>query len=586
VLAPAFMRLSASILAFDAFFRFRPNHQSTLSHALSRPLSDRRCRCGSSARITGVAILEEGGNAVDAAVATSFALSVVRPYSCGVGGGGFMLLHGHHASPDARLRGTHVLDYRETAPQHLRPDFFESIEDPDASTRGGRAVGIPGHVAGMLEALDRWGSLSRAQVLAPAIAFAQSGFEADAHYVSSANEIAAWVRKDASRERRFAWAWDRLLKRGEPRIGDLIHLPEQADLFEGIARDGRAGFYAGDVARAILDAIHADGGEMTMEDLASYQPRLRAAFATGFADYRVLSMPPPSSGGLVLAQVLSLLELKMQALRSAVAQGHNSPEYVHLVCEAAKHAFADRARWLADSDFVDVPLNLLLDPQRLERAANLIDLACTQPQATYGIAPPPPEDRGTSHLSVVDRWGNAVACTETINLEFGSLVGVEKFGFCLNDTIDDFAVRSGKANAFGLLQSKHNAPQPGKRPLSAMTPTIVLDALGDVYAVAGGSGGPRIISGTLQVLLNVMLFELEAMEAVSRPRFHHQWAPHLLQLEAGLFESPLREQMAAKGHEVSKRDLIGTIQLIRQAKQAPGWDAASDPRKGGLAMGY
>lgn len=536
------------------------------------------------ASAAGVLILQSGGNAVDAAVATSFALSVVRPYSCGVGGGGFLVLHGREGGRDARLRGTHVLDYRETAPGHVTPDFFERIDDPDASTRGGRAVGVPGHVAGMLEALERWGTKPRAEVLAPAIALAKAGFVADQHYVSSAMEISAWVRKDPARPARFAWAWERLLGKGEIKVGDRIHAPEQADLFERIARQGPAGFYAGDVAKAILDSIHADGGEMTLEDLAAYRPKLRAVLATSFMGRRVLSMPPPSSGGIVLAQVFSMLERREDALRAAIARGHNSAAYVHLVCEAAKHAFADRARWLADSDFVDVPLGLLLEPDRLDKAALSIDVLCTKPQDTYGVAPPPPDERGTSHLSVVDADGNAVACTETINLEFGSLVAVERFGFCLNDTLDDFAVRSGKSNAFGLMQSSRNAPAPGKRPLSAMTPTIVLGEQGRVMAVAGGSGGPRIISGTLQVLLNAVLFGMDAKAAVSRPRFHHQWSPHVLQLESELIESPLAGELRGLGHDVGKRSPIGTIQLI--TSDGEGWDAASDPRKGGEAAGY
>ncbi len=541
----------------------------------------------------GVSILQQGGNAVDAAVATSFALSVVRPYSCGVGGGGFMLVYG--SGKDARISGTHVLDYRETAPAHLSPDFFEKVSDPDASTRSGQAVGIPGHVAGMLEALDRWGTLSRARVLAPAIALARAGFEADAHYVTSAMEIATWMQRDISRTQRFEWTWRRLLKQGNVKVGDHIDTSGQAELCERIVREGAAGFYGGEVAKAIVDAVHADGGELTLEDLATYRPRYRAAFATAFQGNRLLSMPPPSSGGLVLAQVLSMLELRSNDLRDVVAlskAGASSnpqyvhPEYIHLVCEAAKHAFADRARWLADTDFVDVPIETMLDPQRLQRAAESIRLGCTNEQHSYGVAPVPREDHGTSHLSVVDEAGNAVACTETINLEFGSLVAVPQFGFCLNDTIDDFAVRSGKANAFGLMQSAKNAPQPGKRPLSAMTPSIVLGNDGRVRIVAGGSGGPRIISATLQSMLNVLLFDRGALDAVSQPRFHHQWSPHVLQLEPALLNSPVADALRAMGHEVNQRSPIGTVQLIRSRSDGHGWDAASDPRKGGLALGY
>ncbi len=557
----------------------------------------------------GLEALRLGGNAVDAAVATSFALSVVRPYSCGIGGGGFMMIQG----PCTKNDGAVVLDYRETAPAVVTQDYFEHNEDPHASTRSGKAVGVPGTVAGLLEALERFGTLSREQVLAPAIRFARAGFAIDQHYVTSAKDMIAWFKADArefeSRKQRFAYAWQRFLFDGSPKVGDVLRLPEQAAVLEAIAKQGKEAFYSGPIARAIIDAIHHDGGEMTLDDLASFAPKTRVPFVTRFGEYNVVSMPPPSSGGIVLAQVLSMLETRSVDLHNAIAKGHNSADYVHLVTECLKHAFADRARWLGDADFVDVPIETMLDPAQLEAAAKKIDLACTKAQDFYGVAPAPNDPGGTSHLSVVDDKGNAVACTETINLEFGSFVSSPQLGFCLNDTIDDFAVRAGKPNAFGLMQDARNAPAPGKRPLSAMTPTIAtriprlsepreLPTASDTHVaqrhspglesratqiVAGGSGGPRIITATLQSMLNVMLFGMTSEDALAAPRFHHQWSPHTLQLEDALLESPLANALRAKEHDVSKRNPIGTVQLIQ--RKDGQWNAASDPRKGGVPAG-
>ncbi len=547
----------------------------------------------------GVEALRLGGNAVDAAVATSFALSVVRPYSCGIGGGGFMMIQGPCTKSDSAI----VLDYRETAPAVVTQDYFEHNEDPHASTRSGKAVGVPGTVAGLLEALERFGTLPREKVLAPAIRIARAGFAIDQHYVTSAKDMIAWFRADGndagqfeSRKQRFAFTWQRFLFDGRPNVGDVLKLPEQADVLEAIAKHGKDAFYSGPIARAIIDAVHNDGGEMTLDDLASFSPKTRAPFVTRFRQYNVVSMPPPSSGGIVLAQILAMLETRAMDLQNAVAKGHNSADYVHLVVECLKHAFADRARWLGDADFVDVPFETMLDPVRLEAAAKKISLACTQSQDFYGIAPALKDGGGTSHLSVVDDKGNAVACTETINLEFGSYVSSTQLGFCLNDTIDDFAVRAGKPNAFGLIQDARNAPAPGKRPLSAMTPTIVVrrpSGKGDANPavpegrpskiIAGGSGGPRIITATLQTILNVVLFDMTSEEALTAPRFHHQWSPHTLQLEDALLESPLTTALRAKEHDVSKRNPIGTVQLIQ--RRDDHWNAASDPRKGGVPAG-
>jgi gamma-glutamyltranspeptidase / glutathione hydrolase len=544
----------------------------------------------------GLEVLQAGGNAVDAAVATSFALSVVRPYSCGLGGGGFMLVR--MAGRDGNPRLSTCFDYRESCPAAVDAEFFARDPDPFAASRGARAVAVPGHVAGMLHALDRLGALPREQVLAPAMRLAREGFLVDAHYLASAREVIAWLDADRSRAPRFGFLCERFLRHGAIALGDRITLPEQAEALGLIARDGLAAWTHGPIADAMIAAVRSDpqgGGVLTHADLATYQVKERAPIATSFLGHTVLGAPPPSSGGVAVAQTLALLEARRQDLcRVALAEvgggDGDSPGWVHLVSEAMQHAFADRARWLADADVVDVPLGQMLDAARLRARALKLDLSRTQEPSRYGVAPPPREDAGTSHLCVVDGYGNAVSCTETINLEFGSLVCVPEFGFAMNGTMDDFAARA-QPNAYGLAQSRRNAPAPGKRALSCMTPTIVLDHAGVPTLVVGGAGGPRIITGVIQVMLNALVRGLGAEAAVAHPRFHHQWQPAELQLEESLRGGPLEAALRAMGHVTSRRQPIATVQAIlarggEGGGDGSGWDAASDPRKGGIPAGW
>lgn len=533
----------------------------------------------------GLEILKAGGNAVDAAVATSFALSVVRPYSCGIGGGGFMVIH----LKDHPRQGpvTTAINYRETGIGKSHADYFENVADPDAATHGGKAVCVPGHVAGLLYALEKYGTMDRAAVLAPAIRLAEAGYAADAHYIESSQEVIEWLQKDPSRPGRFTFLWERLLKRGTIKVGDRIDLHEQAAALRLIADKGRDGFYTGPVAQAIVDAVAADGGEMTLADLGAYTVEEVKPLTTTFRGRTILTMPPPSSGGIVLAQVLGMLEVRREELDAVIRKhGHNSPEYIHLVTEAGKHAFADRARWMGDPNFVDVPVRALLAPAYIRDRAAEIHVERVLPIEEYGSAAPLPDDHGTSHLCVIDEKGNAVACTETINLIFGSLVPVTEFGFILNDEMDDFLARQGKANAFGLDHAILNRPQAGKRPLSSMTPTIVLEAQKDGAPVllAGGSGGPRIISGTIQATLNVLVFDMAASEALGAPRFHHQWHPDLLELEKPLAGGATEAALRARGHTTKDRAKIAAVQIIRAVEG--GWQPGSDPRKGGVPAGY
>jgi gamma-glutamyltranspeptidase/glutathione hydrolase len=544
------------------------------------------------ASAAGAELLRAGGNAVDAAVATSFALSVVRPYSCGIGGGGFMLLH-LRSHPRAAPT-TVAIDYRETAPACMVPDYFQRLDathgpDPEASTHGAHAVATPGTVAGLLHALDRYGTLPRHTVLAPAIRLAREGFLVDAPYMQSMREdVLPWFAKDPARARRFPFLWERMLNHGRIDVGDRITLPEQAEALELISQRGNAGFYQGPVALALLEAIRRDGGSITEADLRDYRPVERTPLTVAFRGNNVHCFPPPSSGGIVFAQLAGILSALGPRFDNALAAGRDSPDFNHLLIEALKHAFADRAKTLGDPAFVKIPLARLLDPAYHRELSQRILSDHTQPPAMYGgpsdDPAPIPRDAGTSHLSVTDALGNAVACSETINLIFGSHLAVEPFGFILNNEMDDFLTRPGQPNAFGLAQSNRNLPAPGKRALSSMTPTIVTDSGGAVRFVAGGSGGPRIISATIQVVLGMLLFGDSAADSVSRPRYHHQWDPDVLRIEPALRGSALEAAMRDRGHRTEEKHPIGVVQAIRAVGDGR-WEAASDPRKAGETSG-
>lgn len=557
----------------------------------------------------GAEMLARGGNAVDAAIATSFTLSVVRPMSCGIGGGGFMLIHDPSAPDGSR---TVALDYRETAPAAITPDYYVNNPDPDASRYTGAAAGVPGTVAGLFEAHKRFGSLPWADLLAPAIRAAEDGFTVDESYMASARDALEWFEEDPARRGRNAFLWSRFLREGAVALGDVIRNPEQARALRLIAERGPSAFYDGPIAEAIVRAARNAGGVMTAADLRGYRVREEKPISGSFLGRTVVVMPPPSSGGIATLQVLGTIERHAEIIGTPIdALGHNSPAYIHTLAEAFKHAFADRAAHLGDAAFVDVPVGRLIDPETIESFAERIDPTATRPAKTYGsvpesVAAPPGDDAGTSHFSVIDARGSAVACTETINLTFGSRVAVEEFGFFLNNEMDDFTTVPGGANAFGLRQSDLNLPAAGKRPLSSMSPTIVLDAAGRVELVTGAAGGPRIITGTIQTILNVIAFGMDARTAVSAPRVHHQGFPPVLALEGALGDpdgadtdanpdgvmrliaevNEARARLAAlesRGHRVGTIGNVGVAQIV--VRVGDGHAAASDPRRGGIPAG-
>jgi len=527
----------------------------------------------------GAEMLAAGGNAVDAAVAASFCLSVVRPFSCGIGGGGFMVISlpatADPAQPDGRAI---ALDYRETCPAAVGPDFYATLP-AGASERGARSSGVPGTVAGLLYTLEHYGTLDRATVLAPAIAAAREGFAADEAFVK-ATQILGEIRRDHPELRAgLAAAWARFARHGERAVGEVVVNQPQAEALELIARDGAAAFYSGPIAAAIMAVMAREHGTLTQADLAAYTVRERPALVGDCGPWRILSMPPPSSGGVATLQVFGLLE-RLGGLTGRA--GINSPHWRHLLVETFKHAFADRARWLADDAFFPVPVAALTAPAYLDSLAVHVDPEHTRTPDDYGTGDQLPTDAGTSHIAVLDARGMAVSCSETINLTWGAGVEVPGFGFMLNDEMDDFTTGAG-ANAFGLVQSDRNRPEPGKRPLSSMSPTIVLRE-GRCVAIAGASGGPRIISGTLQVLLAALVYGDDAGQAVARPRLHHQWRPDEVRVETGWTDEAVLDGLRRRGHKVvSYEKSVGVVQaiIVRDGQIT----AASDPRKGGRPAG-
>ena len=498
----------------------------------------------------GVRILEQGGNAVDAAVATSFALSVVRPFSCGIGGGGFMIIDSPTMEPVA-------LNYRETAPEKVGPRFFEA----NSSRFGGTAVGVPGTVAGLLAAHERYGVLTREEVLKPAILLAYNGFELDAAYVEA---IATVRTEDLNSTDCTNAALISLTYRGS-QVAPLLL----------ISNEGADGFYSGEVARAIEEATN---HHVTQNDLQNYAPRWEEPLLIDIGDGNtIVAMPPPSSGGVAIGQIISLLQ--RVSLESSLT---NDKEYAQVLVEAMKHAFADRAEHMADAAFVNVPVKQLLEETYLDELATRINVHETQEPYSYGSVTPPPDDDGTSHLCVVDKNGMMVSATETINTSFGSLVIVHPYGFVLNNEMDDFSSPSG-TNVYGLRQSDKNLPEPGKRPLSSMSPTIV-ERNGIPVLALGGSGGPRIISAVVQVLLRVLWFGDEPIEAIRQTRLHHQWLPNRVYVEQGSKIGHIEEHLQEVGHTVRNRKNIGVVQVIQieDGMIKP----ASDPRKGGKPAGF
>ena len=527
----------------------------------------------------GARVLAAGGNAADAACATALALGVVNPFASGLGGGGFALIY------SAKTGRVEALDFRETAPAALRPELFlrEGKIDRALSVRGGLAVGVPGEPAGLAELVRRWGKRSFARCIEPAEALAR-GFPASAWLVE---HVASALKQDASEAARFL---SRVLARrrgslADLHAGDLVRRPELAQTLVRLRREGAAAFYRGEMANAIVSAVQGAGGVLDLKDLAGYAPVERTPLVTTFRGRRIFALPPPSAGGVVMFEVLGIFSERMKTW-DPVPTGPQDPTYLHLLVEALKHGFADRSRLLGDPGFVSVPLSHLLDASYHRELQARVRPDRTLSPDRYGTAEPsvaaPARDAGTAHISVVDNEGNAVALTTTINLEFGAHLLAGRTGVLLNDEMDDFSLAPGVPDAFGLVAGGGNRLAPGKRPLSSMSPTIVVGDDG-VEMVLGAAGGPMIISSAIQVLLDALLFGMDPEAAQAAPRVHHQWSPDVLRYEPGLPASVVGA-LRAKGHHVEAQDKIGKVNLVVRSKA--GLEAAGDPRSGGAPAGY
>ncbi|MDH3442750.1 MAG: gamma-glutamyltransferase [Deltaproteobacteria bacterium] len=512
----------------------------------------------------GMEMLNRGGNAVDAAVATAFALAVVDQASSGLGGGGFMVIY------DAKTRRAHALDFRETAPRAARTELYAADGNParQLSVTGALAVAVPGEVAGLLQASKRFGTLPPQVLVAPAIRYATDGFPLDATLQHAIDRQQGAMKKFTELGRVY-------MPKGEvPAEGEIIRQPELGDTLKAIASQGAESFYQGWIAEAIAETIQKNGGVLTTDDLKNYKAVWREPLIGSYRKRTVITMPPPSSGGVAILQILNVLEgYKLNQIP------RNSATYLHLVTEVLKHAFADRARYLGDPDFVNAPVSKLISEDYASWIRGRISAVKTQPPGFYGLVHYKPEQGGTTHLSVIDRDGNAVACTLSVNTRFGSKLLAPKTGIVLNNEMDDFSIHSS-GNTYGLLGNEANSLQPKKRPLSSMSPTIILR--GDrPELIVGGAGGPRIISATLQVILNVIDFRMAVKEAVASPRIHHQWMPERLDVENDLPRES-RSSLERRGHSLRERRGIGVVQAIVSTRGRVS--GAADPRKAERAL--
>ncbi len=525
----------------------------------------------------GAAVLQAGGNAFDAAIATSAALTVMRPESTGIGGGGFMLAW------DAKAARFVALDFRETAPAAATAAHYADLcrsagEDLSPTLFGGSAVATPGLVAGWREVHRRFGTRPLAELIEPAAQLAQN-FEVDVCYNRACNDLVAVYARQPRLRDRLGWLYDHLLDRGGPPfVARRVARREIADTLRVIARDGPDAFYRGPIADAIAAAVARTGGLLSAADLAAYHVKERQPLHIPYAACDLVTFPPPSSGGVVIRQTLNILDVA--GWKPPGTPDQDFP--THVLIEALKHAFADRARWLGDPDFSDLPLARLADRNYAADLARRLDGQRVRPIADYGTDRPAtasaPADRGTSHFCVADRAGNIVSWTETINGPFGSFVVVEPYGIILNNEMDDFTSPLDGPNQFGLVQGEANAIGPGKRPLSSMTPMIVLRDQRPVLAL-GASGGPRIITSVLQVVLHAAVREMPLANAMSVLRVHHQWQPD----EVCFDREPPRSLVAGltrRHHVVSYRPRTGCVQAIQRLPTGE-WVGACDPVKGG-----
>ncbi|MCL6414658.1 gamma-glutamyltransferase [Aestuariirhabdus sp. Z084] len=516
-------------------------------------------------------VLRQGGNAVDASVTAAFVLAVVQPRSGNIGGGGFMLVSPGDSDDVV------AIDYREKAPAAASQNMFltkEGTVDNQLSRFSHQSSGVPGTVAGLLLALESYGTLDRKQAIAPAIELATEGFIVPARFTKGLEKRRERLQKDPGS---LALFYKPDGSTYQP--GDRFKQPELAKTLQRISDSGHEGFYQGETARLIAEQMAANDGLITEQDLADYQAKIRVPARGDYRGYQIYSMPPPSSGGTHIVQILNLLEpYPIDDL------GHNSAQTIHLMAEAMKLAYADRATYLGDSDFVEVPLKGLLSADYANERRKLINSSQTTPSAEIlsGDAPSY-ESSETTHFSIADRDGNVVSNTYTLNFSYGSGISVTGAGFLLNNQMDDFSAKPGEPNAYGLIGAEANRIEANKRMLSSMSPTIVRHQ-GKNLLVTGTPGGSRIITTTLQVIMNVIDHGLNVQEAVNAPRIHHQWLPDKLRVETGLSPDTLK-LLREKGHEIEIKAAMGASQSIYLDDQGMMQGAADPRRETSSAMG-
>ncbi|BAJ02592.1 gamma-glutamyltransferase [Shewanella violacea] len=572
------MSVAVPLLGLSSAFHVAPVHAAESSiysyMATAQPVWAKHGMVSSQEALAtraGVEILKLGGNAVDAAVAVGFALAVTLPRAGNIGGGGFMLVH--LAEPNKTI----AIDYREMAPSKAHRDLFIN-EHGDAvaklSREHGLAVGVPGTVMGMELALKKYGTMTLKQVMAAAIKMADEGITVTQDLSTSLIGVKRRITQWPSSAEIF-YKTDG----SNYQVGENFKQTELAHSLSLIAKLGSKGFYQGETAQKLVKAVQGAGGIMTLEDLKKYNVVERKPVTGDYRGYKIVSMPPPSSGGVHIIEMLNILEtFPIDKL------GHNTAATLHLMAESMRRAYADRSEYLGDPDFYKVPVQALTSKDYASKLAGQIKINKATPSSE--IKPgklAPYESNQTTHYSVVDKWGNAVSNTYTLNFSYGSGLVAKGTGILLNNEMDDFSAKPGTPNGYGLVGGEANSVEGNKRPLSSMSPTIVMKD-GKPFIITGSPGGSRIITTTMQIIMNVIDHDLNIAEATTAPRMHHQWLPDVLRVEQSLNRDTI-DLLEAKGHKVNVSRAMGSTQSIMVTDQ--GVFGSSDPRRtGALTLGY